>query len=549
MKRIILSIIVVLCFVFPVFAEEKIDSFDVAIRINLDGTVNVAEKLTYDFGNDQRHGIYRDIPLIKINKENKKFKLTFDNVTVIDNNKKPYNFVTSEDGENLSIKIGDAETYVSGVVIYNITYTVSGALTYFDTFDELYWNVSGNGWAIPLSNVSAIVVLPKEISDGIETVCYTGVQGSAEKDCNISIKNNIVSVKTTKPLDSFSGLTIATKFPSGIVSVLEPILIEGTPTWIIVLISVIVSILFIYLYIYLPIVILIKYIKNLIYLKKHKRIVSAWFSAPKINKSAMSPAETYGLVYQSVNNKQLTATLIDLAHRGYLKIVANSKKDITFNLLKDYMSDKKLKGFERDLLKTFFGTKEAITLKDIKSNKNIVGFLPKFQTSIYKNLFSYGLLVEDIQKVQNKYSLLLFLSVITINIPLCITALLSLKSAKLNDLGIEKLSESLSLKNFLVSQDAQFNFQAKEQMFFEKLLPYATAFGVEKLWVTKFGSFDIKNPDWYVGDYIYLNTLSSSINRSIASSISSTNSSSGFSSGSSGGFSGGGGGGGGGGSW
>lgn len=549
MKRIILSIIVALCFVFPVFAEEKIDSFDVAIRINLDGTVNVAEKITYDFGTDQRHGIYRDITIIKINKENKKFKLTFDNVTVTDNNKRPYNFVTSEDGENLSIKIGDADTYVSGVVIYNITYTVSGALTYFDTFDELYWNVSGNGWAIPINTSSVIVVLPKEINEGIETVCYTGAQGSTEKDCNISIKNNIVSVKTIKPLDQFSGLTIATKFPSGIVSILEPTLVEGTPTWIIVLISVIVSILFIYLYIYLPIVILIKYIKNRIYLKKHKRIVAAWFSAPKVNKLVMSPAETYGLVYQSITNKQLTATIIDLAHRGYLKIIANSKKDITFNLLKDYMADKKLKDFERDLLKTFFGTKENVYLKDIKNNKNIVGLLPKFQTSIYKNLFSYELLVEDLQKVQNKYSLLLFLSVITINIPLYITALLSLRSAKLNDLGIEKLSEAVSLKNFLVSQDDQFNFQSKEQMFFEKLLPYATAFGVEKLWVTKFGSFDIKNPDWYVGDYIYLNTLSSSINRSIASSISSTNSSSSFSSGSSGGFSGGGGGGGGGGSW
>lgn len=549
MKRIILSIIVALCFVFPVFAEEKIDNFDVAIRVNLDGTVNVAEKITYDFGTDQRHGIYRDIPFIKINKENKKFKLTFDNVTVTDNNKKPYNFITSENGENLSIKIGDADTYVSGVVIYNITYTVSGALTYFDTFDELYWNVSGNGWAIPINNISAIVVLPKEISEGIETVCYTGIQGSTEKYCDISIKNTIVSVKTTKPLDSFSGLTIATKFPSGIVSVLEPTLVEGTPTWVIVLISVIVSILFIYLYIYLPLVILIKYIKNRIYLKKHKRIVAAWFSAPKINKSVMSPAETYGLVYQSNSNKQLTATLIDLAHRGYLKIVANSKKDISFSLLKDYMVDKKLKSFEKDLLKTFFGTKENISLKDIKNNKNIVGLLTKFKTTIYKNLFSYELFAEDIQKVQNKYSLLLFLSIITINIPLFITALLSFKSAKLNDLGIEKLSEALSLKNFLVSQDDQFNFQAKEQMFFEKLLPYATAFGVEKLWVAKFGSFDIKNPDWYVGDYIYLNTLSSSINRSIASSVSSTNSSGGFSSGSSGGFSGGGGGGGGGGSW
>ncbi|KKS60048.1 MAG: hypothetical protein UV26_C0010G0001, partial [candidate division WWE3 bacterium GW2011_GWF2_42_42] len=60
------------------------------------------------------------------------------------------------------------------------------------------------------------------------------------------------------------------------------------------------------------------------------------------------------------------------------------------------------------------------------------------------------------------------------------------KSPRRPDSGIQTYSEAVSLKNFLVSQDPQFDFQAQEMMFFEKLLPYATAFGVEDVWLKRF---------------------------------------------------------------
>ena len=119
-------------------------------------------------------------------------------------------------------------------------------------------------------------------------------------------------------------------------------------------------------------------------------------------------------------------------------------------------------------------------------------------------------------------------------------------------LGIEKYSEAKSLKNFLVSQDEQLNFQAENQMFFEKLLPYASALGVEKVWAKRFKDLNIIKPDWYEGDFSRGVMTFSALNTSVNSNLGMTNSSSssGFSSGSSGGgFSGGGGGGGGGGSW
>jgi len=535
-----------------VFAQEQITSFDSNTKINLDGTVNIKETIVYDFGTESRHGIFRDITTIKVNKENKKYHLYISDVSVVDQKGLPYTFALTDNNENINIRIGDADKYVTGVNTYIVSYVVSGALTYFDTFDELYWNVSGNDWNVPISKISTKIELPNEVlqlPNEIKAVCYTGAKGSSEQDCDVVVTGNGVDIKTLNPLTSFSGLTVAVNFPNNIVAVLEPTLVKGTPAWIVFLIGTLAVLVSLYLYIYLPIKLLINYIKNYLYVKRNKKVVAAWFDAPKIDKYPLSPAETYGLVYQSISNKQLTSTLIDLAHRGYIKIIANSKRDISLELLKDLSDDTKLKSFEKDLLKVFFNKKESITLTDIKSNKGLVGLLDKFKKNIFTNLFSYNLFSEDLQKIQNKYSLFIFLAFVTFNIPLFLVSLLSLRSAKLSSLGIEKFSEALSLRNFLVSQDDQFNFQAKEQMFFEKLLPYATAFGVEKVWLSKFGDLDIKNPDWYVGDYVYLNTISSSLNKSIASSISSTNSSRGFSSGSSGGFSGGGGGGGGGGSW
>ena len=119
--------------------------------------------------------------------------------------------------------------------------------------------------------------------------------------------------------------------------------------------------------------------------------------------------------------------------------------------------------------------------------------------------------------------------------------------------GAQQSTVGKGLKNFLSSQERQLKFQADKQMFFEKLLPYAVAFGVEKIWAKRFEKFDLKPPDWYQGypgstfnSVVFANSLNSSYSSFSSASHPPASTGSGFGGG---GFSGGGGGGGGGGRW
>jgi len=49
---------------------------------------------------------------------------------------------------------------VTGVHSYVISYRVGGALTYFSDHDELYWNVTGNEWDVPINYVNSEITLP-----------------------------------------------------------------------------------------------------------------------------------------------------------------------------------------------------------------------------------------------------------------------------------------------------------------------------------------------------------------------------------------------------
>ena len=92
---------------------------------------------------------------------------------------------------------------------------------------------------------------------------------------------------------------------------------------------------------------------------------------------------------------------------------------------------------------------------------------------------------------------------------------------------------------------------------YERLLPYAALFGVEKSWMNELEQYydaaQIERPDWIAEGFTFSaihSAMSSAVSRPIdTSSSSGSGGSSGFSGGGGGGFSGGGGGGGGGGGW
>lgn len=537
---------------------EHIQSFDSQITINADGTINVKETIVYDFDGLERHGIYRDIPFVKTNKAGKKFRLGFSAISVADEQGSSYQFKKSEENQNIRLKVGDPDKTITGVHTYVIGYKVSGALTYFSDHDELYWNVTGNDWPVPIGSPTSGVGLPAGISqDQISANCFTGQSGSTEQLCRQNTKENTVSFASQGSLTAGEGMTIVVGFPKNIVAVLEPKpyvtfweSIFGKVTIAFIILALILW------YIVYPVWIPIKWLREG---RDPKPVatgeVRAWFDPPKSQSGRpLTPAEAGALVDERVDMRELSGMIVSLAQKGFVKIVEKNKGKFSLVKTRDLAGETGLLPFERNFLSDLFQSGSEISLESHKTF--LYTAVEKAKKEIYEQLVASGFFPKNPQKTRTFYTVIGSLALTTFNVFLAFSSFLfGRHMPKKTLLGVESAGVTKSLRNFLTSQERQLEFQAKNQLFFEKLLPYAIVFGVEKIWADRFKELEMKPPDWYQGySGTHFNSLifASSLNSSFASFNSAatpTTSSSGFSSGFSGGSSGGGGGGGGGGSW
>ncbi len=218
------SFLIAVLFTLPVSrASESILSFDSLITVHRDATLSVAETIKVNAENDQiRHGIYRDFPTkYTMYKNGTKFLYVvgFTVKEVLrDGAPEPHHIALLTNGKRLYI--GDENSWVRpGIHTYTIKYDTNRQLGFFKDHDELYWNVTGNGWDFPILNAFATVVLPAGISrDAIKTEGYTGPQGSYAKDLNMSFDSESRPVfTTTQLLYPHSGLSIVAGWPKGFV--------------------------------------------------------------------------------------------------------------------------------------------------------------------------------------------------------------------------------------------------------------------------------------------------------------------------------------------
>lgn len=535
-------------------SEERIVSLQSEIIVNKDGTLDIIEDIYYDFGPNQRHGIYRDIPFVKTNSAGKKFKLDIKNIEVAGDK----STVTAQ-FQSIRIKIGDPDKLISDKKRYQISYKVYGALTYFSDHDELYWNLTGNEWQVPIEQSATEVIFPFDVKyTELNYRCYSGSMGSTASDCLIYTRNadgkTFIKVTSGKRLEAYEGIAASIGFPKNLVAVLEPKAYHD-PVWIIKTVFAVL----VFASLIIHVLVISRWWSDRTNTLRKQKIVAAWFQAPHFKDGRnFNPAETAFLVNKKVDHKTLTASIIYLAQKGYLKIVIDDKKAVTFVKKNDWSSDTSISKEDKKLLDVMFLSRSDVTDKKLKKSFGFAESITELSKELLKNLYENGMFKDEPAKYHTTASVLLVLSsffmilIAPIGIPLIIFAqIVKTRSLRRTDLGIEKYSEAKSLFNFLASQTEQLDFQAHNQMFFEKLLPYATAFGVEKIWAKRFEDLEFGKSDWYDGPgnnaLLYtagLNNITSSFRAMTA-----TNSSSGFSSGFSGGSSGGGGGGGGGGSW
>ncbi|URD61633.1 DUF2207 domain-containing protein [Sphingomonas sp. KRR8] len=200
-------------------AEERIRSYDSRILIQKDGALDVTETLDVTVENQRiNHGIFRDFPTRYRAPHGGLVKVGFSLIgTTRDGEPEPSS--TQSIGNGIRVRIGDPERIVpQGEHRYTIHYRATRELGFFDKYDELYWNVTGNGWIFPIDQASATVILPAPATFG-QRAFYTGSQGSADHNATVTAERpGEIRIEATAPLDAYQGLTIALAFPKGVVS-------------------------------------------------------------------------------------------------------------------------------------------------------------------------------------------------------------------------------------------------------------------------------------------------------------------------------------------
>ncbi len=198
---------------------ERIIAWHSQIDVRADGTLDVTETIRVNVeGYQINHGIYRDFPTT-YQRDGRRVRVGFD-VAGVTRNGQPEPYATESLGNGVRLKIGDADSYVPhGVQTYVIRYTTTRQLGFFEGYDELYWNVTGNGWAFPIVEAEATIRLLEAVPFGRERAVYTGPQGSTARDAEVVAERpGEIRFRTTKPLEPYEGLTVAVRWPKGVVA-------------------------------------------------------------------------------------------------------------------------------------------------------------------------------------------------------------------------------------------------------------------------------------------------------------------------------------------
>jgi hypothetical protein len=197
-------------------AGGQIVSYDSDINVSPDGTLLVRETLkVISLGVQFQQGTHRDLMTRYHDQFGNPYSIHFD-VVSLQRDEQPIEFELEKLSNGLRIDMGSSsETVAPGEHTYELIYSVDRGIGFFPDHDELYWNVTGNGWTFPIQAASATIHLPKGISQiAILLDAYTGGQGSAETNFVASADNDSnATYRTTRALGPHESMTVVVRWP------------------------------------------------------------------------------------------------------------------------------------------------------------------------------------------------------------------------------------------------------------------------------------------------------------------------------------------------
>ena len=573
---------------------ERIEAFDSVVDVQRNGDLLVTERIRYNFASNNRHGIFREIPVrFDYEPDSDYERLTpVENASVDTGPATPDDLKVEEAGRFIRLRIGDPDRTITGIHEYTIRYRVKGAINAFEDHDELFWNATGNEWVVPIAAMTATIEMPGAVT---QVACYAGATGSRLPCRSAAIEGSRARFSHGS-LSTGEGATVVVAVAKGVIDVPAPILDERwsfakafsiTPATVGVSLGLLAVVVFGLMRLVWVRGRDVRYVGSPVDVafgsETGKEEAVPLFDKPLdpveyVPPDNVRPGEVGTLVDEVANPLDVTATIVDLAVRGYLRIEEIPKKGLfgkaDWTLIKQPKEDDLL-GYERLLLNGLFEDGEEVKLSALK--RKFATRLHKVQDALYDQVVASGWFASRPDRIRVKWRVVGVIAVVValgvaillaavttfalVGIPLLIGALgllalagrLPRRTAK----GWAALRRVSGFRRFIEESEKERARFAERANLFSEYLPFAVVFGCTEKWARAFAGLEDEvaqaTSSWYVSSHPFsLGGFGNSMDSfavTTSGTIVATAASSGSSGFGGGGSSGGGFGGGGGGSW
>ncbi|HEV8599735.1 MAG TPA: DUF2207 domain-containing protein [Gemmatimonadales bacterium] len=490
-----------------------IERFSATIRIDPSGDLHVAESITARFTGSW-NGIIRSIPVKYRTPQGFNWTLRLDLESVTGEANQPLRTETSREGHYLKYKI-----WVPGAQdatrTFVLKYRARNGLRFFEEHDELYWNVTGDEWDVPIEAAEATIELPPG-AGAVRATAFNGAYGSTARDAVIGIDERTVRISMPNRLEFHEGLTAVVGWNKG--AVVEPTAADRaagllSSNW--------------------PLVIPVPVFLGMFWLWRRRgrdprlRPIAVQYEPP----TGLLPGEVGTLVDNRADMRDVTATMVDLAVRGYLKFEEREENKL-FGLLheREYILHRRkprsewsgLVAHERKVLEGIFKKDAAESVQLSELENEFYKSLADIKEGIFDRLLQKGfyrarpdtvrgwwvtgavvagLILAGVgSSLAARWSLtplpFFVAGILSTIIMLGFGVVMPARTAA----GARALEQVLGFEEFLGRVEAEhFERVVKTPELFDRYLPFAMALGVDRKWAKAFEDIYTQPPTWYAG--------------------------------------------------
>jgi uncharacterized membrane protein len=504
------------------------ERYDVTIDLRPDGTYAVREEQAITFTSGTFREGYAVIPLGRVER--------IDNVQVFENGQ-PYERGRSQPGTySVSTSGGELEILwwfapaTNETRNFSITYDVTGNLRVYGDREQLWWRAIDTDFAADIRDVTVTVNLPQPVAQEDLSLAY---YRAADKDVTYEVVSPTTVRFDAADLRQGDALEVRLEFPRMTTATvpawqaaddarrerearLEPYKALAN--------------------------VLLAAVGILLFIGGTIGVYLLWFTKGRDAPVALPidllreppddlPAAAVGtLIDERANDHDVIASIVELGERGVLYIEERPQKGIAGFLGVGATNDfeirrvdktQPLAKHEQELMRAIFGngSKDVVRLKDIR--ERFAQNQSKVKSALYDELVKQGYFPRNPETTRTMYrtaGFLLLGAAIVIGFggmgligdfaPLAIVPIIALGFLALALIavsgtmsrktlkGAEAAAKWLAFRRYLADIERYENVDAAKQVF-NRYLPYAVAFELERSWVRKFARVDAPPPTWY----------------------------------------------------